>query len=357
MLYLERLKYSAAASVLVHLVVLLSAGYQMTSNSVGVTPSAEPIVLNLTPRVEPEKVVEEEEETQRLSRLIDPGAATNEAINETDLISSQDSKAQSSAASEGDPDKPAVDRIDDFDEIGRQPTVQPQPEPTALIPQPPRPEPVVEPAPELEPAEPEAEPALEPEPMPEPAEEAPDEQGALEVASEPRESEPVETEPAPEPTEQPEPDRPQDAPEAMQMAQAQPESEPAPPPVQELRATRGREDGGAEPGGFTSFEAKQHELGAYMLEVRTHVEREWRTALATRYPGVGPARALLDCSIRPDGTLEYVRIADGGNSPGFATLCKAAVERASRQFPPFPFEVPEIYRSKNLEVRWLFQYN
>jgi hypothetical protein len=126
--------------------------------------------------------------------------------------------------------------------------------------------------------------------------------------------------------------------------------------MQELKATRGREDGGAEPGGFTNFEANQHELGAYMLIVRGHVEREWKTALMTRYGGVGPAKAVLDCSIRPDGTLEYVRIVDGGNSPGFATLCKAAVERAARRFPPFPFEVPQIYRSKNLEVRWQFTY-
>lgn len=346
MLYLERLKYSAAASVLVHVVVLVSAGYQVSSNSIGVTPKSDPIVLNLTPRVEREQIVEEEERQRELNRLIDPGAPTDSPVDETDMISSEDSKAQSAKTSAGDPDRPSVDRIDDFDEMPRQPTPQP-PVQTALVPPQMPVERSVEP-------DPEPEPVLEP--IPEPAEEVPDEQGAVQVAAVPREARKPEPERPvePEPEKEPAPEA-KKSEEAVQVAQAP--TAPAPPPVQELRASRGREDGGAQPGGFTSFEANQHELGAYMLKVRNHVEREWRTALATRYPGVGPARALLDCSIRPDGTLDYVRIVENGNSPGFATLCKAAVERASRNFEPFPFEVPEIYRSKNLEVRWLFTYN
>lgn len=335
MVYLDRLKYSAAASVLVHLVVLVWAGYQTNTTSIGFTPTPEPIVLNLVPRVDREQIVEEEEETQKQSRLIDPGVATDQAVSESDLISSRDSKAQSAKESEGDPDKPSVDRIDEFEELGGQPTSAPQPL-----------EPLNEPAPET-PEPPERE--------QDEVEEVPDEEGAVQVAAVPKTETP---EPAPRPEPANEPEEPAATAEPpMQIAQAQPPAEPSPPPVQELRATRGREDGGAQPGGFTSFEAKQHELGEYMLDVRNHVEREWRTALATRYAGVGPAKALLDCSIRPDGTLEYVRIVNGGDSPGFATLCKAAVERASRNFKPFPFEVPEIYRSKNLEVRWQFQYN
>lgn len=342
MLYQERLKYSAAASTLVHIVALVLAGYQMSTNSIGITPNPQPIVLQLTPRDQPEQLVEEAvEHDEKMLRLIEPGTPTDESVNETDLISSEDSKAQSATASEGDPDKPAVDRIDDFDELGGQPT-PPKPLQTALAPQP-------EPADRAEPQR--------PEPTPEPArsDNLSPEDGAVQVAARPGPDKPESAQALePQPELEPDSDTPEQKPQPMRVAQAP--SEPVAPPVQELEATRGREDGGAMPGGFTNFEAKQHELGAYMLEVRKHVEREWRTALQMRYAGVGPARAILDCSIRPDGTLEYVRIVDGGNSPGFSTLCKAAIERASRNFPAFPFEVPEIYRSKNLEVRWQFTY-
>jgi outer membrane biosynthesis protein TonB len=148
------------------------------------------------------------------------------------------------------------------------------------------------------------------------------------------------------PEQQPDPQR-------FRVAEAAP---PAPSmPVQELRSSRGRQEGGTFNSGFTSFEANKHELGEYMLHVRSLVEREWRLALRLRYTGVSRTDAVIECSIRPDGTLEYARVLEPGTSLTFAVLCRQAIEQAA-PFGPFPFEVPEIYRKENLEITWRFSY-
>ncbi len=313
-------------------------------------PPERPIQLDLRD-LEPAPAPEPEPEPEPVKRLIDAGAPTDEPVQETDLISSQASRAQDLSDAEGDPNRPAAQEVDDFDQLA---AATPAPSPPAPEVTPPMPEesPAVQ-----EPAEPtpppvEEKPAVEPAPaveetgtsapeLPEPAknEEAakpkPEEKKVEEVVAE----KPAESKPAPEP---------------FKVAQATPPP-PAPIPMQELHSEKGRKGGGAEHSGNTSFEANKHALGEYMLGVRNRVERSWRTALHLRYSGSSRTDAVIHCVIRPDGTIESVSIVDAGESLTYAVLCREAVEAAG-PFAPFPFDVPEIYRTDNLEINWRFSY-
>ena len=149
-------------------------------------------------------------------------------------------------------------------------------------------------------------------------------------------------------------------PERIQVAAAteeapSPEPETPKPLSQTMHIAKGREGGGASESGVLNFEAKSHELGEYMLEVRRRVERQWHAAIQLRYQGVKRAQAVIACSIRPNGTLEYARIEESGDSMTFAIVCKDALERAA-PFPKLPFDVPEIYRNENIVIRWKFSY-
>lgn len=333
-----------------------------------VVPEPRPIQLDLRDLqpLPPEPPQQEEPP----KRLIDAGAPADAPVRETDLISSQDSRAQDMSAQEGDEARPAADEVDEFDQVGSAPSTPAPP-----------PQPASEPADQSPPAEPVAE-ATPPDSAP-PAEETPSgpapetESPGVAVADQPTEAPPApDAKPAqpeskvaaaqsqPEPKAEaaaPEP-KPVQQPERFQVAAAQPQA-PAPPatppraqvPVQELRASKGREGGGATDSGFTSFEANKHALGEYMLTIRNRVEREWRTALHLRYSGVSRTAATIKCSIRPDGTLEFVEITDAGSSLTYAVLCREAIEKAG-PFDPFPFDVPEIYRNENLEINWKFSY-
>ncbi len=285
-----------------------------------------------------------------VKRLVDPGAPADVTGQDTDLISSAASRAQDTSDQQGDPERPAAQQIDDFDQLGANasPPAPPAPEMTPPAAQK---EPVPEEAAaESAPLPAEPKPVAEPEPVAknagkpapeqsEPArrdatpEFAPPEKSAQEIAA--REV----TKPRPEL-------------EPFKVAQATP---PPPIPTQELRAEKGREGGGAETSGFTSFEANKHALGEYMLGVRNRVERQWRTALHLRYAGASRTDAVIHCVIRPDGTIESVSIVDAGGSLTYAVMCREAVEMAG-PFGPFPFDVPEIFRTDNLEINWKFSY-
>jgi outer membrane biosynthesis protein TonB len=149
--------------------------------------------------------------------------------------------------------------------------------------------------------------------------------------------------------------------ESKLAARAEKEASPteptAPPPAdkerpQPLLAPGG---GGVQTRGLGAFEAHQDELAPYLLEVRKTVERHWRAALELRYSGTTPTAAVVDCAIRPDGSLAYVTVVEPGDSVSFGGLCQGAIEKAG-PFAPFPFEVPDIYRSKDLEIRWTFNF-
>lgn len=130
---------------------------------------------------------------------------------------------------------------------------------------------------------------------------------------------------------------------------------PAPREFEAPRQPRGRGNASTARTGFLNFEAMQHELAPYMAQVRQRVEKRWRIALELRYTGSQPAQAVVDCAISPQGELVYVRIVDPGPRVGFSTLCKEALEKAA-PFGPFPFETPDMYREKNLEIRWTFNF-
>ena len=151
--------------------------------------------------------------------------------------------------------------------------------------------------------------------------------------------------------------------EPLQVAQAE-------PPVLPPGRPQGRVDGGVHSKGFTGFEAMEDEIAPYLKEVRARVERNWRAALQLRYSGTTPTKAVLECSIRPDGMLLHVRIVEAGVpttgdstsavspsgvSPTYAPLCKEAIERAA-PFPAFPFKIPEMYRERSLQIRWTFSF-
>lgn len=127
------------------------------------------------------------------------------------------------------------------------------------------------------------------------------------------------------------------------------------PPLLMPQPARGRIEGGVKRAGLMAFEAMESEIAPYLKVIRQRVERNWRTALHTRYSGTSPTRAVLDCAIAPDGHIIEVAIVEPGDSATFAPLCKQAIENAG-PFDPFPFEVPEVYRSKNLEIRWTFSF-
>ncbi|MEK7795711.1 MAG: TonB C-terminal domain-containing protein [Candidatus Hydrogenedentota bacterium] len=122
----------------------------------------------------------------------------------------------------------------------------------------------------------------------------------------------------------------------------------------EPRPSSGRR-GGIEAKGFTSYQANKHEMAAYMLEVRRRIERNWRAALSLRYSGATATETLMEFAIAPSGRLMRATVVDAGDSVVFAALCKDSIEKAA-PFPPFPFEVPKVYRDQDMVIRVTFRF-
>jgi TonB C terminal len=130
---------------------------------------------------------------------------------------------------------------------------------------------------------------------------------------------------------------------------------PVPEPALEPQEAMGRPDGGVKGRGFIGFEAKQHEFAPYVKEVRRAVEKRWKALVSIRYSGSSPTEAVVNCAIKPNGELAFVTVKEAGDSATFAAMCKEAIETAA-PFPPFPFKVPRVYRTDNLEIRWTFSF-
>jgi len=305
MSYEKRLTVAGVGSVLLHvafLIVLGIHGYRTMARVDALAARPEPIVLRL-----------QRPETPMVRRLIDTPVLSDETPESTDLIGEHSAKARDLSDVEGTRLAPYFEEASEFDELRL-------------------PAPVAEPRPPAPVVPPRAEPEISP------VETDPREEGVLtveapEAAPDERREEPQEVQPDREP---------------LQVAQAEPP--PLPP-----GAPRGRVVGGVANKGFVGFEALEHEIAPYLKEVRARVERNWRAALQLRYSGTTPTKAVLDCSIRPDGMLEHVQIVEAGDSATYAPLCKQAVERAA-PFPRFPFEVPEMYRERSLKIRWTFSF-
>lgn len=340
MFYGKRLSVAAVAALLIHVLVLLPLIAYLLHESAGARAAQakeRPIILSLNDLSLSDNPP---------PSLIESGAAAEGPVDDSDLISNADSQAQDLSENEGDTNQPYFEESSEFDELGTPPIPLPGQDPEV--------EPTV--APPLEAAEEPAKPPVEPEETAQEttAEASSGSEGLTRVAEapvKPEEPEPAVELVAAEPV-VPENEEPEEEPERIQVAKA-----PEQPTVQaqEIRSSRGREGGGAGESGFTSFEATKHVLGDYMLEVRRKVELQWRAALTLRYAGVSRTNSLVECSIRPDGTLEFVRIVETGDSLSYAIICRDAIEKAG-PFGPFPFDVPDIYRKENLEIVWKFSY-
>lgn len=331
--YNRRMLAAVAGSLLFHVVALGVGG--LVDRRYGLGPAevpAPPLVLNL-----------QASEEQPSRRLVETAVPAREPVGETDLISDKNSRAQDpQEAVDGKVNAPLADEPSDSFELAG----------GAAEPAPPVPaRPAEQPKPEKKPAEKKSEekpvrprreekPRQEPRPAPAMAAE-PDKPVAIAKA----ETGPPAVDP------EPAPDEPGDA-ERQQTAQA---PEPGLLPTLNPGKFRGSLDGGIKGKGFVGFEAMQDQLAPYMLEVRRRVERNWHMAMSLTYTGTIRTKAVVDCVIAPDGKLVKVEIVSPGNTPTYAPLCKESIEK-SAPFPPFPFKVPDIYRNKNLEIRWTFNF-
>lgn len=303
MTYRRRMILAAVCSVILHMAVLAPGGCRARPRGLAFSRH-DPLVLLLQPEALPQQ-------PSPPQQFVDVVAPAQDPVGTTDRIAEVASKAADTAPDDADTGAPRVEKIDAFDRISA---------PAPL------PAPAAQPAPA---------PAREPVQAPEPRRE--------ELAAVPPEAAapplPVQD------------DRREDAAPAEDAAQPAP----APPALLSPQAASGRVQGGVKRTGLLSFEAMESEIAPYLKEIRQRVERNWRTALHVRYSGTSRTRAVVDCAIGPDGHIIAVQIVEAGDSATFAPLCKQAIENAG-PFGPFPFKVPEVYRSQNLEIRWTFSF-
>jgi hypothetical protein len=280
-------------------------------------------------------------------QVIDTVTPTDEPVGPTDLIAEQNSKAHDVSDGEGKRQAPHFEKPSEFDLLAG-------PAPREKLPPAPSPQPQsgaqTTPKAQSEPDKAPKPPAKPAAPVPARVREVSDRagEGKIEVALN-EEAKPEGPEPAPSGMESPPATGP---PGPFQAAAAG--MVPGSPdlPVGE---SRGRVDGGVKNDGFLGFEAMQSEIAPYLKEIRKRVERNWVSALEFRFSGSSPTKAVLDCAISPDGRLVSLIVVNPGNSVSYGPLCKEAIERAG-PFPPFPFKVPDVYRSTNLEIRWTFSF-
>ncbi len=307
MTYRQRMTGAGVCSMAAHVLLITMIGMRMGDPGGGPDLRPEPIVLILEPAPQP------------ALRLVDVHTPATEPVNKTDLIAEVNSKAADQFLQDGDELGPQPQEITDFD-----------------VPAVPAMPPVMEPA------------------IPEPAPQ-PERRSAPERAPELRPDAPVHLEAPPVAelrTEVREPEAAsRDADERIKLARAAPRV----PPVEAPRTSSGRPRNAVEQEGFTNFEALQDEIAPYLQHVRKQVGREWNEALVTRYLGTSPTKATIDCAIAPNGVLVSVSIVGAPDDPVYAALCRRAIQKAA-PFEPFPFTVPDVYRNRNLEIRWTFSF-
>jgi outer membrane biosynthesis protein TonB len=303
--YRQRLRLAVIFAVLLHLMIILPVWGFVRPPGAGPDPEMEPLVLRLRMDARPQ-------------RLVDTAAPAEEAPEDTDLISDQNSRAADESMRQGEKAGPAFDSADTFDEL---PAPEVSPEERAA----PREN---MPSPEKDAAPAETAPVAPPEaPAP----------GAIPVQPPLPEGETAEQHEA--------------AAERFELARR---NDAAPLPDQ-AREGRAREYDSVSREGMTNFDAIESDIAPYLKEIRRRVERGWNEVLLTRYTGTRPVRAVIDCAISPDGKLVRAEAADVHGDRVFAALCRMAVEKAA-PFGPFPFDVPDMYRGKNLEIRWTFSF-
>ncbi|HOV34212.1 MAG TPA: TonB C-terminal domain-containing protein [Candidatus Hydrogenedens sp.] len=107
--------------------------------------------------------------------------------------------------------------------------------------------------------------------------------------------------------------------------------------------------------GILGFEAIQDQLAPYLREIQKKVEQHWIHYLLTRYSGTKPTEVVIDCEINSEGQIVKIEIVNNPDDPLYAGICKQALQK-SAPFSPFPFQAPDIYKNKNLQIRWTFNF-
>lgn len=309
--YSTRMKIAAVFSVLLHAAGGALLQYTYEPKEARPATVLEPIVLDLQPDAPPEAP------HTAARQLIDVAVPAETPPPTSDLIAEVNAEAMDLAMRESERPGPALD-LDEFDALPK-PAQAPTPPPEA--PSPPAPEP-------------------------------------------PKEKKSVDGEDkkAPPPVKLPETPKPEDTPQAKEGAPVEKASE-GPIKIAQAQALtpqrpeagKSRDRGGVANQGQTNFGAIESEIAPYLKHVRTKVEQQWNQMLYTRYSGTSPVKAVIDCAINAEGELVSVTVVGTDNDKLYSALCRDAVQRAG-PFGPFPFEVPDIYRGKNLEIRWTFSF-
>jgi outer membrane biosynthesis protein TonB len=305
MSYGRRIQLAAAVSILLHLVALIGYAALPERPGIGPAPEPEPFVVDLR-----------QEDKRPPRELVESTQAATEPVQETNNIAEQASNARDKNPREAEELGPSFEQEAPHDFLAPPPV---PPTPVA---------PPVEQAP-VKPQE------VKEETEEQPKQEVMEQEESFTVAEEP--------EPEPEPEEA--------LPERMQVAQATP----PPPEPPQPRPSRGRQNRGVQQMGMSSFEALQDELAPYLKHIRDRVERRWFELLLGRYSGTQPTYVEVDVSIKPDGTLEHVRLVGEPEDKIFGGVCVEAIKRAG-PFNPFPFSVPDIYLERNLQIRYSFSF-
>lgn len=335
--YLNRIRAAAWASGIIHLLLAVLAWWYRPAFTFGPMPvSGSAVTVSLAPR--PETA-----EEQDPRRFIESATPATMPVKPTDLIAVQNSNASDTTMHQGETLGPKPDVLSESEALGGKKGAAPvpaQPETGENAPAPPSPE-------EKSPA----------------------------VAERPAEDQLPTTKAAPETAEMqdktlPKPEKGAEKPVAprTQVADAGASmpstntASPAPavdgPPGnnrEEDAPTRGAANNGVRKLGVLGFEAMQSEIAPYLKNVQDAVEKRWRETLLTKYNGSNATHAEIDCEIGADGRIVSLTVAGTPDDRIYAALCKEAIEKAG-PFGPFPFVVPDMYRNRNLEIRWSFNF-
>lgn len=330
--YENRIRAAAWVSALLHLLALLLALWLRPAFHFG--PSLmEEGPISVTFESPPPVPQPRQQPLER--QLVDVAQPASQPVQPTDLIAVQDSNASDTTAAPSSVAGPRVDVMDTLDSLGGRAGAVPTP---SAAPEPPTPPAPPSPAQESEAKAPEM--AAEPQGEKQPA--APTASQRVAVTMAKAESAGMAAPAAVDAAASP----------AAPAAPAQT----APPGNDKLQdsPTRGRTRG-VQKVGVQGFEALRDQIAPYLKKVEDAVERQWREALLTKYNGARATTAEIDCEIGPDGRIVSLKITGTPDDRIYAALCKEAIEKAG-PFGAFPFQVPEMYRNKNLEIRWSFNF-
>ncbi len=112
--------------------------------------------------------------------------------------------------------------------------------------------------------------------------------------------------------------------------------------------------------GEFSYGAAQHFFGAYLLEMKRRVEREWFSRLLTDYSRVVHSRVVIDFKVYGSGSVGNMAFVEQQGDEYFAVLCWHAIEAAA-PFDTVPYAtvqgIPPELQNKPLNIRFTFHYN